>query len=146
MCTGHRSCFKVVVRQTGSLDNTCMFLLVLWWQYYMGIKNYMSSFTLEVEWIYLSSWNYIGIVLISCAVRAMPICYPIEETWYRETTGVVMDSLLPTLSNILFSKRIFFPAGFALVACVGIIVDGTGWIFSVIEGQGYLKNRVMCWL
>lgn len=54
-----------------------------------------------------------------------------------------MDSLLPALSNILFSKRIFFPAGFALVACVGIIVDGTGGIFCGTEGQGYLKNRVM---
>lgn len=63
------------------------------------------------------------------------------ETCYKERYRDGQPASCP--SNILFSKRIFFPAGFALVACVGIIVDGTGGIFCGTEGQGYLKNRVV---
>lgn len=47
-----------------------------------------------------------------------------------------MDNLLPTLSNILFAKRILFPASFALVAYVGLILGGTGWVFGGRGEQG----------
>lgn len=51
-----------------------------------------------------------------------------------------MDNLLATSSNILLAKRIFFPASFALVAFVGIILDGAGQIFGGRGRAGIIKN------
>lgn len=63
-------------------------------------------------------------MLVLCVVRGRCLFADRLEAPHRETTGVEMDSLLSTPSNILFAKRIFFPASFALVADVAIILDG----------------------
>lgn len=51
----------------------------------------------------------------------MPISHALEAS-HRETTGVEMNSLFPTLSNTLFAKRILFPAGFSLVVASFLMV------------------------
>lgn len=52
----------------------------------------------------------------------MPISHALEAS-HRETTGVEMNGLFPTLSNTLFAEN-FVPCWF--LSCGGIILNGAG--------------------